>query len=322
MRKILLMACLSNLLFSQDFGFSHNSETIKHEEEKEVALFTGPLLAPSAITVPAGHIDIEPYLYLNFDTGVYNNHWEHQSADHLPRSIQFDPLIQIGLTSYMDFDLIPEWIYRKNGSYSASGFADLSVQFGFQLLRQNHYPISLKLAIQETFPTGRYERLDPRTNGVDGFGSGAYTTRVMLASAHNIPLSIAREFRMRFAMSYSIPSKVHVHGINSYGGDSTTNGYVTNAGTFDAVFGMEYSITSQWVLAFDIDSLYQNPTNFSGTTIEPVGKNESTYVLSMAPAVEYNFNKMFGLIGGVWFSVLGYNHTSYINGVIALNVYI
>lgn len=286
------------------------------------ALFTGPLLAPSANTVPAGHIDFEPYLFANYNTGVYNHHWEFNKATGLERNIEFEPLIQIGLTSFMDLDITPIWKYNVTKGHSQEGFGDLGIKFGFQLLRQGPSPIALKLSVQELLPTGKYQNLDPKRGGVDSFGSGSYVTTIGLASSRKFSLEEGRDFRLRFAMSYSIPSNVNVHGLNSYGGDKTTNGYVTNAGLIDVVCGLEYSLTRQWALALDIDSLYQCATHFKGSTVAKVGKDTGSYVFSLAPAIEYNFNTMFGLIGGVWFSVFGYEHTAFINGVIALNVYV
>jgi hypothetical protein len=313
MKKLFLGLVACATLFSDP-----DIAPVKLEEQ---ALATGPLLAPSPYTVPPGHVDLEPYLYVNFSTGVYNNHWEHQKESSLSKNIEFVPMIQVGVLSFMDLDLVPQFIHNSAGGKGASGIGDFGVQLGFQVLRQNHYPIALKIAIQEIFPTGAYHNLNSSLNGVDAFGSGAFTTKVTIASGYKMPLSPSRDLRIRLATSYAIPSSVHVEGPNAYGGDPTTFGDVTNAGTFDLVCGIEYSITRNWVLSMDIDSLWQHATKFKGRTLSPVGKDGSTYVLSMAPALEYNFNATYGFIGGAWFSVLGRNHTSYVNGVLAFNIY-
>jgi hypothetical protein len=46
------------------------------------AWWTGPLLAPSANTLPQGHILVEPYLYDVITQGFYNSNGTRVSAPH------------------------------------------------------------------------------------------------------------------------------------------------------------------------------------------------------------------------------------------------
>nr|NGX30574.1 hypothetical protein [Candidatus Anoxychlamydiales bacterium] len=68
---------------------------------------------------------------------------------------------------------------------------------------------------------------------------------------------------------------------------------------------------------------YDNRSTFKGIngTIlgfpAPVG-TRSKDVLSLAPAIEYNFSQNLSLISGAWFSVRGRNTANFATGIITL----
>jgi hypothetical protein len=91
--------------------------------------------------------------------------------------------------------------------------------------------------------------------------------------------------------------------------------------------GLEYSLTRNWVLATDVLNTYTNKTWFKGrpgvtASGEPAGIGmHSSNRISLAPAIEYNFSDLFGIIAGCWFTVAGRNSGDFVSGVIAFNWY-
>ena len=77
----------------------------------------------------------------------------------------------------------------------------------------------------------------------------------------------------------------------------------------------------------DVFSLLSGPNTFKGTPgktsdnqIASVG-GKQIYQLSLAPAIEWNFNPNLGLIFGSWFSIYGKNCDRFESYVLSLVVY-
>jgi hypothetical protein len=109
-------------------------------------------------------------------------------------------------------------------------------------------------------------------------------------------------FRYRVNATYGFYSPVTVQGFNAYGGGFGTEGRVDSGIGDHSDCPGEYSLTQHLVLAPDIRFQTINATHFSGTT--GVGLNGEPAIvgrgygnlLTIAPAVEYNFNQHIGLI--------------------------
>ena len=91
---------------------------------------------------------------------------------------------------------------------------------------------------------------------------------------------------------------------------------------FAALLGLELTLAKHWALALDIASTHTLKTRFKGVTKDAVGNHKLGYSLSLAPAIEYNFNGNIGIIAGVWLTAFGDNTPDFINGVVAINIYI
>ncbi len=284
---------------------------------------TGPLLAPSAYTIPYAHINLEPYVFVNNNIGYYNNHWHIQKFSAPQDNINFQYLVQCGLSSFMDFSFIPQIFYNYTSRKKSVRYGDFTALVGFQLYRSRFdswWP-SFKFEIGETFPTGRYDGLDELNLGTDIGGGGAYGTLFKLVATELWYFGGHHFLSLRMSNGILVFSDVRVRGLNAYGGDSTTNGTVKPGLAFNSVTGAEFTLTKHWALAIDMDFTWTAPTKFSGSTLAFVGRSETSYLLSFAPAIEYNFNANVGLIGGVWFSAIGDNSLDFMNGIFALNWY-
>ena len=334
---------VSLALFSMSFGYSETVAPTEYPSraaiERELvdaeksfndakqmfnAWYTGPILAPSAHILPPGYINIQPYLFMTANYGTYTNSG---SFEKTPTLLNINPQVPmiIGALKWMEIIINPQVDYNSLHHKSAFNFADLSVGLGFGLINETPYVPALLLSIQELFPTGKYQHLNPDKPVVTATGGGSFATTIGLNFSKLVWWWIpAHPMNFRLALSYTIPTMVEVEGFNAYGGGFGTNGRVHPGQSFSLDFGYEYSFTQNWAGALDIVYKYAVATHFSGDKgvdvlggIASVGGpfNEQ---LSVAPAIEYNWNENLGFIGGVWLTVWGRNSAAFVSGVLSV----
>lgn len=289
--------------------------------EKQGPWFTGPLLTASAHVVAPDHFNLEPYLFVTDTYGSYDDEWH---AHSVPKTLEIRPLVsfQLGICKNIDFTTSPRAFYTRKQGKASVQFGDLPLGFEFQLLNDTaeNWSPAIKLTVREFFPTGKYQKLNPDKNGTDGVGSGSYRTEFDLVFGRLFHTGGAHYLNARVAFTYGMFSHTHVKGFNSYGGGHGTSGTVRPGSHFDILLGLEYSLSLNWALALDVVNVYGNKTSFSGKTAAKVG-GPSFDQVSLAPAIEYNFNEALGIIGGAWFTVGGRNTSQFVSGVIAINLY-
>lgn len=296
-------------------------------ESLSEAWWTGPLLAPSANTLPRGHVLIEPYLYDVTSQGYYNAQGTRVSA---PHSNGFGSLtyINYGLANKFTVGLIPTFSYNEvsNGpSSSGVGAGDLTVQaqYRFHLFREGSWKPTVSVNVQETLPTGAYDHLSDRPS--NGMGSGAFTTTLGLYTQTFFWMPNGRILRMRFNVAPSFSRMLNVQDVSVYG---TAEGFRGHAKPGSAIFvdvAGEYSLTQRWVFA--LDATYRNQTNtrvegsnLSDPTQAIILNSGSSRAFGLAPAIEYNFNSKVGVIFGVRAFPSGRNTSSTITPAIAVNI--
>lgn len=288
--------------------------------------FTGPLIAPIGTVIPVGHYVIEPLLTIGAITGVYNSHWSPVSKPNL-----FNTILQIettiGLTQFMDIQIIPEVLYNSSRGHSATLFGDLPVTLDFQLVgydKSKWFP-AVKLAITETFPTGKYKKLNAHKNNTDISGLGSFSTAPIIVLYKIYQVAKEHFLSVTASFQYTYYAPVHVKGPSVYNGNTKTHGKVYPGNLSTAIFSFEYTLTQNWVLSLDNvynhedkDRFRGNPGN--GKKATRVGRPSSEQ-LSFAPAIEYNFNEYSGLIAGVWFTAVGRNAQKFCNGIVGYYYY-
>lgn len=264
----------------------------------EDAWWTGPMLAPSAATLPRGHFLIEPYLFDVVAAG----------------SNAFGSLtyVNYGLADRFTIGLIPTAGLTKvsNGpSSSGVGQGDLTTlaQYRLTQFRPGRWVPTTSLVLQETFPTGRFDRLGDRPS--DGFGSGAYTTTLALYSQTYFWLPNGRILRMRLNASQAFSSDVILEDVSVYGTEAGFRGEAKPGRAFAVIASWEYSLTRNWVLALDVTYRHQWSTHVAGhdlqaksASTDPPRVESSTGpsdVFGLAPAVEYNWKSNWGVLLGV-----------------------
>lgn len=278
--------------------------------------FTGPLLAPAGKTIPAGHMNFEPYFF-------------YSGYPHGFRNFEVTPIISLGILSFLDLQASLPYDYSWVRDQRGNGIGDYSMALGFQVLRQkeNSWTPDLRLVLQEVFPTGRFENLDPNKLGTDQTGIGAYQTYLGFNFQKLIQLSQEHYLRTRLSLVGAKFSDVNVHNVNAFGGTLGTKGKVKLENSYSADLAFEYTLTQNWVPVFEVLFVHSPGSNFVGSpgftpggTVAGVGGTANNQV-SLAPALEYNINSNIGIIGGVWFSVTGPHASEFVTGTLAVNCY-
>src|SRR5262245_46300653 len=243
----------------------------------EEAWWTGPMLAPSAATLPRGHFLFEPYLY---DVRVHGRYERDGSPESAPRSNGFGSLVYIlyGLTDRVGIGVIPTVGYTTVSAGAGSsgvGMADLTLQAQYRLtqFQPGRRLPTISVTVQETFPTGKYDRLGERQS--DGFGRGSYITTLALYSQTYLWLANDRILRMRFNVSRSFASSVTVQDVSVYGTEEGFRGHAKPGGSWFLNASWEYSLTRSWVLALDATYGHDSSTRVVGDNVIP-GSGQST----------------------------------------------
>ncbi len=283
--------------------------------------YTGPLITPSATMVAPGWAMWQPYIYF---TDTYANYNAHRHVVDRPNlfSIKVQPVIvQIGVTPSVDTTVIMSAVENWSKGHSGGGFNDITAAIGFLINKESIYVPKFKFTISQSFPTGKYQHLSHNGLALDGTGAGAWQTSFTFAAGKVIFWNTLHPMNARFAFTATLSTSVHVRNFNAYGGGFGTSGSVHPGNAYSADLGLELSITQPWVAALDVVYNWQNKTTFHGKsgfnaegTPASVGTGYSDQ-LSLAPAIEYNFNENMGILWGVWFTVYGRNAGDFVSGI-------
>jgi hypothetical protein len=291
------------------------------------AWWTGPMLAANATTLPPGHFLVEPYLFDVIRYGRFDHEGVRQDA---PRSHGFGSLTYVlyGLTDKLTVGVLPVAGYNtvSGGSSSAgAGFGDitLNAQYRLTLFREGDWIPTTSIVVQETFPTGSYNRLDRPS---DAFGAGAYTTTLSIYSQTYFWLPNGRILRTRLDVSGGFSSSVKVENVSVYGTETGFRGEAKPGSFFFADAAWEYSLTRNWVLALDVTYRHDAATRVTGhNVLDPAAPEiqfETGYsdAFGLAPAIEYNWKSTVGVLLGVRIIPAGRNTAATITPAVAINI--
>ena len=294
------------------------------------AWWTGPMLANTAATAPAGHFLIEPYFYDVTGVGHYGSDGVRRSG---PRSHGFgsQSYVVYGLTDRVAVGLISAAGFNtvSGGPSSAGpGLGDVSLlaQYRLTQFHAGSWIPTTAVNLQETFPAGRYDRLGARPS--DGFGSGAYTTMLSFYSQTCFWLPNGRVLRMRFNVSQAVSSSVRLEDGSIYGTGVGFRGHAKPGGSFAIDASWEYSLTRSWVLASDLIYRHGGNTRVTGhDLLDPGMQNPSSIRLDsgssdafgVAPAIEYSWTPDLGVLLGVRVIAAGRNTAATITPALAIN---
>jgi hypothetical protein len=279
------------------------------------AWWTGPMLAPNATTLPRGHLLIEPYLY-----DVVSAH---------SNGLGSLTYVNYGLADRVTVGMIPIAgfnVANSGPSSSSVQLGDLTLQGQYRLAKfhEGSQIPTTSVVLQETFPTGKYDRLGDRPNGL---GSGAYTTTLALYTQTYFWLPNGRILRMRFDASQAFSNSVNVEDVSVYGTQAGFRGNAKPGSSFLADSSWEYSVTRKWVLAIDLTYRHNWNTRLTGYNADSgSGQNPSVLLNSgtseafaFAPAIEYSWKPNLGVLLGTRVIPPSHNTHATVTPAVAIN---
>jgi hypothetical protein len=353
MKKWTSLLAIASLVSVQAFAKGGDRQ-LKNLPKSEVSpWFTGPLLTPSPFTVPAGHVNIEPYEFYFNNYGVYDRHWDdHRKTSLITWNTQV--LMQFGIAKGLEFDIAPQVVTNSISGINSTFMGDLPITLSYQLFDGKSETLmpAIKIGFKENIPFGNYDRFNPAKAAVQSTGSGSFVTTFFVNLGRTYNLYRNHFLNFRTSLSYSIPTDVHVEGFNSYGGGNGTYGTLKPGNAFSWFTGVEYSLTQNWVLSCDLAFVATSKSTFKGNlgtvpdaslissvsfgnpslngapqatfdggdSIASMGSSSSRQ-WSLAPALEYDFNEHIGIIAGPYFTFAGKNAPAFTSGVAAINIY-
>jgi len=294
-------------------------------EANATIYFQGTIYEQTANSEFPGHFVFEPYFMFTNNYGDYKNNW---STERTPSQWEMQQIVQLetGITNWMDVVLYPTATYNQSMGTGYYGFADLIVNFGFQISRENDAldRPSLRFFIGETFPTGKYQNLSPSKEGNDAIGEGVYKTAMAIIYQKLFRVGKTEVYLNTSALyAFSLPTRVK--GLNTYGGAHDTDAKVKPGDVFTGSLTYQIGITKQWIFATDFVYTYQKSTSSSGiqgtTNNLPTSLNApASQQLICMPQIEYGIKKTYGIILGVGGTVFGRNTEAFTQIALSVNL--
>ncbi len=304
---------LKRLFLPLIFSFSlYSKEPLQEKEEAYAPIFAGTLLAYFAENIPPGQCLFEPYLFVGTFNGTYTSSWK---ANHSFNNFELQILwlVETGITPWLDIGIITFENYSSAHGKKSFHNGDTRLTLGFQISKNEPHSWipDFRLVLQQNFPSGKYQNLNPKKNLADVSGSGAYETWLFAVTRKIIYLAPRNPITVNLTLGYDIPTSVHAKNYSLYGGAPKTSASVKPGKQLLANLAFEYSLTLNWILGLDIRYLHQNKSR-SSHLLYGLPSSEQ---FSLAPCIEYNPTTNIGFELGSWFTVAGRNALSFANGV-------
>jgi hypothetical protein len=285
---------------------SDSSIAERYKSAMHSARWTGPLLASNAETLPHGHVYTEPYFFDGISGG-----------DHHPGSSGF---YQYGLRDNWTVGMQPffSWGTQRFNRGAAIGDFKLLSQVRLSHFTAEHRVPSVALVTNLIIPTGKHDRLGAFKNG---HGSGSFAPEIGVNVQQYFLLKNGRMLRGRINILKNFPIRTGVTGRSVYGTDAGFHGHARPGSKTSVVLGAEYSLTNEWVLAFDIERDEWDRTKVrgrdgSGALVDR--RSSRSWNIGFAPAVEYNWSDRAGVIVGIWIVPKGHNASSSVTPAVAI----
>ena len=307
--KLVLAAALAGLMpiaaRAEQAPNPQSGEVERWRTAMQSARWTGPLLASNANTLPEGHVYTEPYFFDGISGG-----------DHHPGTSGF---YQYGLRNNWTVGMQPFFSFgmqRYNRDVAIGDFKLLS-QVRVSNFTPDHRVPSIALVTNLVLPTGKFDRLGAVKSG---HGSGAFAPEIGVNVQQYFLLG-DRLLRGRINVLHQFPLRTDVRDRSVYGTTPGFRGHARPGAKSTLILGAEYSLTKEWVLAFDVEADAWGKTRVRGrdalgTTISETSPR--SWNVGFAPAVEYNWSDRAGVIVGVWVVPKGHNTQSSVTPAIAV----
>jgi hypothetical protein len=307
--KLLLAAVAAVIACATPVGAraaDDSAEAERWQAAMDSARWTGPLLASTAETLPHGHVYTEPYFFDSISGG-----------HHSPASSGF---YQYGVTDDWTVGVQPFFslgTQRFNRDVAIGDFKLLS-QVRLSHFTAKHRVPSVALVTNLVLPTGKDDRLGPLKQG---HGSGSFAPEIGVNVQHYFLLKNGHLLRARINLLKNFPLRHDVSGRSVFGTGPDFRGRARPGSKTTVTIGAEYSLTREWVLAFDIEADAWGRTKVRGRDAagQPVRETSAkSWNVGFAPAVEYNWSDRAGAIVGVWIIPKGHNTATTVVPAIAI----
>ena len=304
--KPVLAAVAAALICSIPAGAHAQSYAERLDVAMKEARWTGPLLASTAETLPRGHFYTEPYFF----DGISGGH-------HNPGSSGF---YQYGLAGNWTVGVQPFFSLgtRRDNRGAAIGDFKLLSQVRLSHFTADHRVPSVALVTNLVLPTGKYDHLGALKSG---HGSGSFAPELGVNVQHYFLLKNGRLLRARINVLKDFPLRTHVTGRSVYGTGPGFRGHARPGSKTSVILGAEYSVTKEWVVAFDVERDQWGRTkvsgrNADGSLVEQISRR--SWDVGFAPAVEYNWSERAGAIFGLWIVPKGHNTAASVTPAVAI----
>ena len=304
--KPVLAAVAAALICSIPAGAHAQSYAERLDVAMKEARWTGPLLASTAETLPRGHFYTEPYFFDRISGGRHN-----------PGSSGF---YQYGLAGNWTVGVQPFFSLgtRRDNRGAAIGDFKLLSQVRLSHFTAEHRVPSVALVTNLVVPTGKYDHLGALKSG---HGSGSFAPELGVNVQHYFLLKNGRLLRARINVLKDFPLRTHVTGRSVYGTGPGFRGHARPGSKTSVILGAEYSVTKEWVVAFDVERDQWGRTkvsgrNADGSLVEQISRR--SWDVGFAPAVEYNWSERAGAIFGLWIVPKGHNTAASVTPAVAI----
>ncbi|MCH9613746.1 MAG: hypothetical protein SP1CHLAM54_07550 [Chlamydiia bacterium] len=275
--------------------------------------YTGPLLAISGSNEPPGRLQFQPFFFVSSQYASYQNNWSTKSQSNTTQ-LNYSNVFQSGITNWLDASFFPQFYTTYSEGERRTKPGDTSLSFGLKPLynKRNTLQPDVRLSINFIFPTGKYDQLNPETQGTDAVGGGAYSIQPTLVLRKWFFMFPNHPFRINLNTTFETSSKIFVKDLNIFGGGHGTRGWVSPGNEYSNNLSLELSLTQRWVFVTELLYSHTWSSSFSGTVgPAPVGTSSSD-LFSIANEIEYNVTGGYGWVGGVWYTVAGRNSTAFL----------
>ena len=306
MRFVAALLALFTCAMPVAAGAEDSTEAERYRAAMQSARWTGPLLASNAETLPHGHFYTEPYFFDSISGGEHN-----------PGSSGF---YQYGLLDNWTVGMQPFFALgtQKYNRDVAIGDFKLLSQIRLSHFTADHRVPSVALVTNLVLPTGKSDRLGALKQG---HGSGSFAPEIGINVQQYFLLGNGRLLRARINVLKDFPLRHDVSGRSVFGTSPDFRGRARPGSKTTVIVGAEYSVTREWVLAFDIERDQWGKTEVTGRDASGTLVTHSSPVswnIGFAPAVEYNWSDRAGVIAGVWVVPKGHNTQSSVTPAIAI----
>ncbi len=296
--------------FEETFA-SNCSSVLNITKPKYQQWFTGPILTPTPITMPVGHPGLEVAWLVGETYGHYNSHW---NIDHIPSIWSTGPYVdfQVGFNEFLGAEYIGALLTNFSQGAHYTHVIDSIFRLGFQILtdKKDSWIPDFRILLQETVPTGKYQKLNPKKHGTDVTGRGSFQTGIHFAFQKLFRSTKGHNFRLRWTFGYFVPAPVHVSGINYLGGTKETKGKVYPGRYFSGYISSEYALSRTWAVCLESNYRIGHKGKFCRKKGPKIAV-PSFRQISIAPELQHTFTSNLGILTGAWLTVTGRNSVAF-----------